>query len=70
MEAERRQVTVLFADMVGFTSFSERSGEEALMRSLSKLMDEAVREQLLVTIKPIVTQGQARLYRSTAPDRR
>ena len=48
MEAERRQVTVLFADMVGFTSFSERSGEEAaftLMRSLSKLMDAAVREQ-------------------------
>jgi class 3 adenylate cyclase len=48
MEAERRQVTVLFADIVGFTSFSERSGEEAaytLMRSLSKLMDEAVREQ-------------------------
>jgi class 3 adenylate cyclase len=48
VEAERRQVTVLFADMVGFTSFSERSGEEAaftLMRSLSKLMDEAVREQ-------------------------
>jgi class 3 adenylate cyclase len=47
VEAERRQVTVLFADMVGFTSFSERSGEEAaytLMRSLSKLMDEAVRE--------------------------
>jgi class 3 adenylate cyclase len=48
VEAERRQVTVLFADMVGFTSFSERSGEEAaytLMRNLSKLMDEAVREQ-------------------------
>ena len=48
MEAERRQVTVLFTDMVGFTSYSERSGEEAaytLMRSLSKLMDEALREQ-------------------------
>jgi class 3 adenylate cyclase len=46
--AERRQVTVLFTDMVGFTTFSERSGEEAaftLMRSLAKLMDEAVREQ-------------------------
>jgi class 3 adenylate cyclase/tetratricopeptide (TPR) repeat protein len=47
VEAERRQVTVLFADMVGFTTFSEQSGEEAaftLMRSLSSLMDEAVRE--------------------------
>jgi class 3 adenylate cyclase len=45
--AERRQA-VLFTDMVGFTTFSERSGEEAaftLMRSLAKLMDEAVREQ-------------------------
>jgi class 3 adenylate cyclase len=48
VEAERRQVTVLFTDMVGFTTFSERSGEEAaftLMQSLSKLMGEAVREQ-------------------------
>ena len=47
VEPERRQVTVLFTDMVGFTSFSERSGEEAaftLMRSLWKLMAEAVRE--------------------------
>ena len=48
MDAERRQVTVLFTDMVGFTSFSERAGEEAaftLMRSLSRLMEDAVREQ-------------------------
>ena len=48
MDAERRQVTVLFTDMVGFTSFSERSGEEAaftLMRSLAKLMEDVVSEQ-------------------------
>ena len=48
VEAERRQVTVLFTDMVGFTTFSERLGEEAaftLMRSLWKLMADAVREQ-------------------------
>ena len=39
MEAERRQVTVL-TDMVGFTTFSERSGEEAvftLMRFVAAL---------------------------------
>jgi len=48
VEPERRQVTVLFADMVGFTAFSERAGEEAaftLMQSLAKLMEDAVREQ-------------------------
>src|SRR5271154_804358 len=48
LDAERRQVTVLFTDMVGFTNFSERSGEEAaysLMRSLSKLMGDGVRDQ-------------------------
>jgi class 3 adenylate cyclase len=48
MEAERRQITVLFADMVGYTAFSERAGEEAafaLMGSLRPLMDDAVREQ-------------------------
>jgi class 3 adenylate cyclase len=47
VEAERRQVTVLFADMVGFTTFSERSGEEAafiLMQNLAKLMEGAVRD--------------------------
>ena len=48
MQAERRQVTVFFVDMVGFTAFSERRGEEAaysLMLSLSKLMGESVNEQ-------------------------
>jgi class 3 adenylate cyclase len=47
VDAHRRQITVLFTDLVGFTTFSERSGEEAaytLMRSLSKLMEDAVRE--------------------------
>ena len=42
------KVTVLFTDMVGFTTFSEQFGEEAaftLMRSLSNLMDNAVHEQ-------------------------
>jgi class 3 adenylate cyclase len=48
VEAERRQVTVLFADMVGFTAFSDRAGEEAafgLMQNLAKLMEDAVRQQ-------------------------
>jgi class 3 adenylate cyclase len=48
MEAERRQVTVLFTDMVGFTAFTERAGEEAafaLMGSVRPLMDDVVREQ-------------------------
>jgi class 3 adenylate cyclase len=48
LDAERRQVTVLFTDMVGFTSFSERAGEEAaftLMQAIARLMEDAVREQ-------------------------
>jgi class 3 adenylate cyclase len=48
MEAERRQVTILFADMMGFTSFSERSGEGGGLyphAQPTKLMDEAVRER-------------------------
>ena len=47
LEGERRQVTVLFADLVGFTAFSERSGEEAaykLMQRIAKLLREAVQE--------------------------
>jgi class 3 adenylate cyclase len=38
---ERRQATVLFADLVGFATFSERAGEEAayaLIRHMSELM--------------------------------
>jgi len=46
--AERRQVTVVFADMVGFTAISERLGEEgtyALIQPIYELMAGAVREQ-------------------------
>src|SRR3984885_9169791 len=45
---ERRQVTVLFADMVGFTAISERLGEEgtySLIQPIYKLMANAVKEQ-------------------------
>jgi hypothetical protein len=38
---ELRQVTVLFADLVGFTAYSEQSGEEAaysLMQRISTLL--------------------------------
>src|ERR1022692_2246545 len=45
---ERRQVTVLFADMVGFTAISERLGEEgtfALIQPIYQLMAAAVKEQ-------------------------
>src|SRR5262249_15897917 len=41
------QVTALFADLVGFTAFSERSGEEAaytLMQRIAKLLRDAVQE--------------------------
>ena len=45
---ERRQVTALFADMVGFTAISERLGEEgtfALIQPIYELMARAVQEQ-------------------------
>ena len=48
VDAERRQVTVLFADMVGFTSISEQIGEEgvfALIKQIYELMAGAVLEQ-------------------------
>jgi class 3 adenylate cyclase len=46
--AERRQATVLFADMVGSTAISERIGEEAtfaLVQAIYDLMAACVREQ-------------------------
>ncbi|MGA2129033.1 MAG: adenylate/guanylate cyclase domain-containing protein, partial [Xanthobacteraceae bacterium] len=45
---ERRQATVLFADLAGFTAFSERSGEEAayaLIRRMAVLMTQAIHAQ-------------------------
>jgi class 3 adenylate cyclase len=45
---ERRQVSVLFADMVGFTAISERLGEEATFAFVRTIYDKlaaAVREQ-------------------------
>jgi class 3 adenylate cyclase/tetratricopeptide (TPR) repeat protein len=45
LEAERRQVVILFADMVGFTAFSERLGEEAafgLIQRLSQIVERVV----------------------------
>jgi class 3 adenylate cyclase/tetratricopeptide (TPR) repeat protein len=45
VEAERRQLVILFADVVGFTAFSERFGEEAafgLMQNLSQFVERVV----------------------------
>ena len=45
---ERRQVTVLFADMVGFVEFSERVGEDAtfsLIRQIYELLTAAIKDQ-------------------------
>ena len=47
VDAERRQVTVLFTDMVGFTAFSEAAGEEGafrLMRDVARLTGDVVQE--------------------------
>ena len=45
---ERKHVTVLFADLVGFTAISEQLGEEAtfnLIQPIYDLMASAVREE-------------------------
>ena len=45
---ERRQVTVLFADMVGFVEISERIGEDAtfsMMRQIYELLTAAIKDQ-------------------------
>jgi len=48
LEGQRRQVTVLFADMVDYTTISERLGEEAtygLMQAVLEPITRAVHEQ-------------------------
>jgi adenylate cyclase len=47
LEGQRRQVTVLFADMADYTPLAERIGEEAvyaLMRRVIERMSEAVHD--------------------------
>jgi|HubBroStandDraft_1064217.scaffolds.fasta_scaffold17189_3 class 3 adenylate cyclase/RecA/RadA recombinase len=64
MEAERRPVTILFADLVGFTAFTERSGEEAayvLMEAIHRLMERAV-EAHGGTIKEATGDGVIALF--------
>jgi len=63
-DGERRQATVLFADVAGFTAFSEQFGEEAayrLMQRLSAFMTEAVHEQG-GTIKNFTGDGVMALF--------
>jgi class 3 adenylate cyclase len=61
---ERRQATVLFADLVGFTAFSERQGEEAaysLMQHISDLMNQAIQAHN-GTIKSFTGDGIMALF--------
>ena len=64
MQGERRQVTVLFADLVGFTAFSERAGEEAaytLMQRITRLLRETVHE-LSGTVQNFTGDGVMALF--------
>jgi class 3 adenylate cyclase len=64
METERRPVTILFADLVGFTAFTERSGEEAayvLMEAIHRLMERAV-EAHGGAIKEVTGDGVIALF--------
>jgi len=62
--SERRYATVLFADLVGFTAFSEPRGEEAaysLMPHLLDLMTDAVRRHG-GTVKSFTGDGLMALF--------
>ena len=64
INGERRQVTVLYVDLVGYTAFTARAGAEhayALMQRLSKLMVSAVHEQGC-TIRTLTGDGVLALF--------
>lgn len=44
LEGERRQVSVMFCDMVGFTSFSERQSPETVYRIMDDLFEILIRK--------------------------
>jgi hypothetical protein len=51
---------VLFADMVGFTSFSERAGEEAAY-TLRDIKAEQVKQQANIAVRMQAERGQPHL---------
>jgi class 3 adenylate cyclase len=62
--SERRYATILFADLVGFTTFAEHQGEEAaysLMRRLLDLMTDAV-DRHGGTVKSFTGDGLMALF--------
>jgi class 3 adenylate cyclase len=64
MEVERRPVTVLCSDLVGFTPFTERRGEEAayvLIKTIHRLVSRAV-EAHGGTIKELTGDGIIALF--------
>jgi class 3 adenylate cyclase len=64
MDVQRRSVTILFADLVGFTAFTERWGEEAayvLMEAVRRLMSGAV-EAHGGTVKEVTGDGIIALF--------
>ena len=63
-QGERRQITVLFADMAGYTAVSERLGEEGayeLIQPIYAIMADAVRE-LAGTVQDFTGDGIMALF--------
>jgi class 3 adenylate cyclase/tetratricopeptide (TPR) repeat protein len=67
-DGERRQVTVLYADVVGFTAFTAHAGAEhayALMQRISKLLSATVQEQGCI-VKTFTGDGILALFGAPA----